>query len=124
MTATVHVTPVSPRDAVNRQILETSEERIQGFVRDPIGEIATRSGVDAETVTARIRAMLQAGVIRRVRQTLLATNLAQGALVAWKIAEDRADNAFRFISGRDPFSGHVVQSRHSEGPVSLLRMTT
>ena len=59
MTATVHVTPVSPRDAVNRQILETSEDRIQGFVRDPIGEIAARSGVDAETVTERIRAMLQ-----------------------------------------------------------------
>ena len=27
--------------------------------------------------------MLRAGTIRRVRQTLLATNLAQGALVAW-----------------------------------------
>lgn len=124
MTATVHVTPVSLRDAVNRQILEISEDLIQGFVRDPMGEIAARSGVDAETVTERIRAMLQAGVIRRVRQTLLATNLAQGALVAWKIAEDRADNAFRFISGRDPFSGHVVIRNSETGPSEWRLWTT
>ena len=124
MTATVHIAPVSPRDPVNRQILETSEDQIQGFVKDPIGEIATRCGVDAETVTARIRAMLQAGVIRRVRQTLLATNLAQGALVAWKIAADRADNAFRFISGRDPFSGHVVIRNSETGPSEWRLWTT
>jgi DNA-binding Lrp family transcriptional regulator len=124
MTTTIHVTPVSPRDAVNRQILETSEDRIHGFVRDPIGEIAARSGVDAETVTERIRAMLQAGVIRRVRQTLLATNLAQGALVAWKIPADRADNAFRFISGRDPFSGHVVIRNSETGPSEWRLWTT
>ncbi|MGZ7040041.1 MAG: Lrp/AsnC family transcriptional regulator, partial [Thermoanaerobaculia bacterium] len=101
MTTTVLTPPVSPRDLVNRQILETSEDRIEGFVRDPIGAIAARSGVDAEIVTERIRAMLQAGVIRRVRQTLLATNLAQGALVAWKIDENRAHDAFRFIASRD-----------------------
>ena len=33
----------------------------------------------------RLRAMLQAGVIRRIRQTLMATNLAPGALVAWQV---------------------------------------
>ena len=37
-------------------------------------------------MAGRIRAMLEAGTVRRVRQTLLATNVAQGALVAWKIA--------------------------------------
>jgi DNA-binding Lrp family transcriptional regulator len=124
MTATLQVTPVSPRDPVNRQILETSEDRIQGFVRDPIGEVAVRSGVDADTVIERIRAMLEAGVIRRVRQTLLATNLAQGALVAWKIAEDRAESAFRFISQRDPFSGHVVIRNSETGPSEWRLWTT
>jgi hypothetical protein len=57
---------------------------------------------------ARIAAMLRAGTIRRVRQTLLATNLADGALVAWKVPEDRIDNAFDWMSQHDPFSGHVV----------------
>ncbi len=125
MTAVLEpVTPISPRDAVNRQILEISEDQIRGFMRDPIGEIARRSRVDAQTVTERIRAMLRAGTIRRVRQTLLATNLAQGALVAWKIAEERLDNAFRFIAGRDPFSGHVVIRNSERGPSEWRLWTT
>ena len=57
---------------------------------------------------ARIGAMLRAGTIRRVRQTLLATNLAQGALVAWKVPEDKIDAAFDWMFQHDPFSGHVV----------------
>jgi hypothetical protein len=59
-------------------------------------------------VMARIAVMLRAGTIRRVRQTLLATNLAEGALVAWKIPEERIDAAFDWMFKWDPFSGHVV----------------
>ena len=56
----------------------------------------------------RLRAMLQGGTIRRVRQTLLATNLAQGALVAWQVPADKLDAAFEYMFQQDPFSGHVV----------------
>jgi hypothetical protein len=52
--------------------------------------------------------MLKAGTIRRVRQTLLATNLAQGALVAWRVPQDKLDAAFDYMFQKDPFSGHVV----------------
>lgn len=124
MTAEVLTVPVSTRNGINRQILEVSEDRIRGFVRDPITTIADRSGVEVPIVTERIRAMLDAGVIRRVRQTLLATNLAQGALVAWKISEDRTENAFKFISGRDPFSGHVVIRNSETGPTEWRLWTT
>src|SRR5438552_68175 len=74
----------------------------------PPGLCAERSGVDADLVMARIAAMLRAGTIRRVRQTLLATNLADGALVAWKVPEEKIDAIFDFMFQRDPFSGHVV----------------
>ena len=40
--------------------------------------------------------MLAAGTIRRIRQTLMATNLAPGALVAWRIAERQARRRLRF----------------------------
>ena len=115
--------PVSPRDPINRQILEVSEDQIKGFARYPINEIARKSGVDVRIVVERIRAMLEAGSIRRVRQTLLATNLAQGALVAWKISESRLDAAFEFLSKKDPFSGHVV-IRNSETGTSEWRLWT
>ena len=56
----------------------------------------------------RIRTMLRGGTIRRVRQTLMATDLAPGALVAWEVDADRLDAAFETMSKDDPFSGHVV----------------
>src|SRR5213076_1558387 len=82
--------------------------RIQGFQRDPLGAIARQSGVELAVVIERIQAMLRAGTIRRVRQTLLATNLADGALVAWQVPEEKLDAAFDFMFQKDPFSGHVV----------------
>ncbi len=100
--------PVEHDDPINAKILAISEDKIEGFVREPFEEIARRSGVDVDAVMARIAAMLRAGTIRRVRQTLLATNLADGALVAWKVPENKIDNAFDWMFQRDPFSGHVV----------------
>ncbi len=95
-------------DPINAKILAVSEDRLQGFQRDPMGEIARQSGVDVSEVIERIQAMLQAGTIRRVRQTLLATNLAQGALVAWQVPPEKLDAAFEYMVEQDPFSGHVV----------------
>ena len=100
--------PVEHNDPINEKILAISEDKIEGFVREPFEEIAQRSAVAVDVVMRRIAAMLRAGTIRRVRQTLLATNLADGALVAWKVAEDKMDAAFDFMFQRDPFSGHVV----------------
>jgi DNA-binding Lrp family transcriptional regulator len=100
--------PAEHNDPINARILAISEDKIEGFVREPFNEIAKRSGVEVDVAIARIAAMLRAGTIRRVRQTLLATNLAQGALVAWKVPEDKTDAAFDWMFQHDPFSGHVV----------------
>jgi DNA-binding Lrp family transcriptional regulator len=100
--------PTEHNDPINEKILAISEDKIEGFVREPFEEIAQRSGVNVDVVMARIAAMLRARTIRRVRQTLLATNLADGALVAWKVPEDKIENAFDWMFQRDPFSGHVV----------------
>lgn len=100
--------PVEHDDPTNAKILAISEDKIEGFVREPFEEIAQRCGLPVDQVMQRIGAMLQAGTIRRVRQTLLATNLAEGALTAWKVGPEKIDAAFDFMFQRDPFSGHVV----------------
>jgi DNA-binding Lrp family transcriptional regulator len=118
-------TPVAHTDPVNAQILSISEDQIQGFVRDPFGEIAERSGLDVDTVLERIRAMLRGGTIRRVRQTLMATNLAEGALVAWVYPNEKLDDAFDFMVKDDPFSGHVViRSADPATPGATYRLWT
>lgn len=106
--------PVSPNDPINMRLLSVAEDRIEGFRRLPFEAIAAASGVDAETIMLRLRAMLDAGVVRRIRQTLLATRLAQGALVAWKLPEECLDAAYCLLREHDPFTGHIVL-RRAEG---------
>jgi DNA-binding Lrp family transcriptional regulator len=117
--------PAEISDPVNARILAVSEDRIAGFLDDPFAEIARVSGVDLPVVLERIRAMVASGTIRRVRQTLMATNLAPGALVAWQVPADRLDAAFDYMVREDPFSGHVViRSTDAETPGSVYRLWT
>jgi DNA-binding Lrp family transcriptional regulator len=112
-------------DPVNARILAVSEDRIAGFLIDPFVEIARLAGLDVGTVHERLRAMLAAGTIRRIRQTLMATNLAPGALVAWRVPNDRLDAAFDFLWKEDPFSGHIViRSTDAETTGSAFRLWT
>ena len=107
-TTTTTTIPTQVADPINARILAISEDKIQGFLPDPLGEIARKSGVELPLVIERIQAMLRAGTIRRVRQTLMATNLAPGALVAWVVTEEKLHAAFDYMFQQDPFSGHVV----------------
>lgn len=100
--------PIDLDDPVNKQILTVSEDKVHGFVRDPLNWIAREAGVELDIVIERLRAMLEAGVIRRIRQTMLTTSLAPGALVAWRVPADQLDRAFEYMFKQDPFSGHVV----------------
>jgi hypothetical protein len=117
------VVPVEITDPINARILAVSEDRIQGFLRDPFAEIAVQADVPLAVVIQRLRAMVASGTVRRIRQTLMATNLAPGALVAWRVPIDRLDAAFDYMVGRDPFSGHVViRSTDGETPGSGYRL--
>lgn len=107
-TSNAHPTPIEHDDPINAKILSVSEDMVKGFQSNPFHFIAEKSDTDLEKVLLRIRTMLEAGVIRRVRQTLLATKLAHGALVAWKVDPDKLDDTFDFMFQKDPFSGHVV----------------
>ena len=124
-TGAVQGIPVETTDPINARILRISEDQISGFLPDPFQEIAKRAELPLDTVLERIRAMLLAGTIRRVRQTLLATNLAPGALIAWRVPADRLDAAFEYMVHDDPFSGHVViRSTDAETPGSVYRLWT
>ena len=123
--ATAASGPTEIDDPVNARILAVSEDRIAGFLEDPFQEIARLSGVELDVVLERLRAMLAAGTIRRIRQTLMATNLAPGALVAWKVPSERLDEAFDYMVKEDPFSGHVViRSTDGDTPGSVYRLWT
>jgi hypothetical protein len=90
-----------------------------------MGEIARLADLPTSLVLERLHAMLAAGVIRRIRQTLLATSLADGALCAWQVPADRLDSAFDHLFQNDPFSGHVVlRSTDAATPGSNYKLWT
>jgi DNA-binding Lrp family transcriptional regulator len=128
VTANISMTSATPTeisDPINASILAVSEDRIAGFVTEPFKQIAFNAELPESVVIERLRAMLQAGVIRRIRQTLMATNLAPGALVAWRVPSDKLDSAFSYMVKDDPFSGHVViRSTDAETPGSIYRLWT
>lgn len=85
-----------------------AEDRIQGFHRLPFHAIAEQCGHPVPVIIQRLKMMMATGVIRRIRQTLLATKLAQGALVAWSLPEKNLHTAFDWLKNKDPFTGHIV----------------
>src|SRR5688500_11991428 len=114
---TLTTIPAQIADPINARILAVSEDQIQGFQSDPLGEISRLSGVELPVVIERIQAMLRAGTIRRVRQTLMTTNLARGALVAWQVPEEKLSEAFDYMCKHDPFVGRIV-SRESAAAIA------
>ena len=117
--------PFQVDDPTNARILRVSEDRVQGFARYPFRLIAEACGLPVETVLERIAAMLEAGTIRRVRQTLMATSLAPGALVAWRVPPKRLNEAFETMFRDDPFSGHVVlRTTDKQTPGSQYKLWT
>jgi DNA-binding Lrp family transcriptional regulator len=121
----VAAVPSEISDAVNARNLAVSEDRIAGFVEEPFAQIAASAELAEEVVIERLRAMLAAGVVRRIRQTLMATNLAPGALVAWQVPAEKLESAFRFMTDDDPFSGHVViRSTDTDTAGSVYKLWT
>ena len=117
--------PIEVSDPINARILAVSEDRLPGFVEEPFADIAAATQLSEATVIERLRAMLEAGVVRRIRQTLMATNLAPGALVAWRVPGEKLDSAFEYMFREDPFSGHVViRSTDAATPGSVYRLWT
>ena len=117
--------PFQVDDPINKQILTISEDKIQGFAQQPFHDIAKQSGLELSVVLTRLKAMLQGGTIRRIRQTLLSTSLSPGALVAWEIDNDKLNDAFDYMFQKDPFSGHVVIRTCDTGTVgSTYRLWT
>ncbi len=109
--------PATLEDELNRRILAVAEDQVGGFHRHPFAAVAAACSLPEELVRERLLAMLQAGTIRRVRQTLLSTSLAEGALVAWQVPEDRLEAAYAWMRDEDPFTGHVVL-RECENPAA------
>ena len=118
--------PTDCSDPTDRSLLAVAEDRVTGFHANPFAEIARQSDLPETEVRARLLALLRSGVVRRVRQTLLSTSLADGALIAWRVPEKRLEAAYAWLRDNDPFTGHVVLRRADDAtsPGAAYRLWT
>ena len=49
--------PIATSDPINARILAVSEDRIQGYSRDPLAAIASEAGIPLPQVLERLRAL-------------------------------------------------------------------
>lgn len=105
----------STSDEINRRILAVAEDQLSGFYVRPFEALGAACGLPEETVMERMRAMLHSGAILRLRQTLPSTSLTQGCLIAWRVPEEKIDAAFDWLEQHDPFTGHIVIRRATDG---------
>lgn len=118
-------TTLSTHHPETAAILAVAEDGLAGFHERPFARIAELAGLPERLVIDRIRQLLEAGVVRRVRQTLNTGSLAHGALVAWRVPPDSLHQAFDTLFRDDPFSGHVViRSTDSTLPGAAFRLWT
>src|SRR5437867_11176055 len=64
--------PIETSDPLNARILAVSEDRVQGFQRDPLGEIARQSGVELSVVIERIQEIGRASCRERGEMSMVA----------------------------------------------------
>src|SRR2546426_12147874 len=109
--------PVEHNDPINARILAISEDKIEGFVREPFQEIAQRSGVDVDVVMARIAAMLRAGTIRRGWTNLDARDRMAGRGGGWRMLRKENAGPFGFLFLQRPsLPAHVARVRRHAQP--------
>jgi len=92
-------------------------------VRRPFDELARQLGVGVDEVLARLAAMKADGRLRRLGAVVdqRRLGLAGNILVAWQVADDRLDEAGRWLAGR-PEVTHVY--RRPAGPEWPYRLYT
>ena len=113
-------------DPLNRRILAVAEDCMTGFYEAPFAAIAERCGLTESLVLDRLRTMLAAGTILRLRQVLPTTALTRGCLVAWRIPPAALEAAFDYLRDHSPATGHIVirRSDQPEAPGADYRLWT
>ena len=98
----------SPADPTNLRLLAVAEDRLDGFYEQPFRALSERSDIPEAEVRERIIAMMRAGVVRAVRQTVPSSVQGVACLVAWKVASSREKDAFDWLAEHDPATGHIA----------------
>ncbi|WP_372884593.1 AsnC family transcriptional regulator [Shimia sp.] len=111
-------------DATDRQIIEALQGGLP-IVAEPYAEVAAALGIDEPALTARLAAMKDSGVIRRIAAAPNHYKLGMTAngMTVWDVADDRITELGALI-GALPFVTHCYERPRAlpDWPYNLFAM--
>ena len=100
-------------DVLDRRIIAATQDGLP-LVPDPYGAVARQLGVSADEVRARMRAMLDSGVIRRIGAVPNHYSLGMRAngMSVWDVKDDEIDRLGEIVGALDFVSHCYRRPRH------------
>ena len=102
-----------PLDEIDRQIILATQSGLP-LVEEPYQALAKQLGLDAEVVMARMQAMQQAGIIRRIAAVPnhYALGYKANGMSVWNIPDDRISEYGKQVGSLDFVSHCYHRPRH------------
>ncbi|MBW0157068.1 Lrp/AsnC family transcriptional regulator [Sedimentimonas flavescens] len=110
-------------DAIDRRIIAATQAGLP-VTSEPYAEIAGQLGLDVEVLMARMRAMQERGVIRRIAlaPNHYALGMTANGMSVWDVQDDRATELGAQVGALD-FVSHCYLRPRAEGwPYNLFAM--
>ena len=100
-------------DDLDRRIIAATQDGL-ALVREPFEAVAEQVNISAEEVRRRMRAMLEAGVIRRIGAVPnhYALGMRANGMSVWDVRDDAVDELGRLVGGLDFVSHCYRRPRH------------
>ena len=117
-------TSSTPLDPADRRLITATQDGLP-LTPDPYGDIARQLGMDATDVRARMRRMLNAGIIRRIGAVPnhYALGLSANGMSVWDVPGSLIGELGRQIGGLDFVSHCYHRPRHRpHWPYNLFAM--
>lgn len=122
--ASLNTTPALPQDETDRRIVQATQSGLPLTPR-PYHTIAEQLGLTPEDVMARLNAMLETSVIRRIGvvPNHYALGYTANGMTVWDVADDQVDGLGERI-GKLPFVSHCYRRprRLPHWPYNLFAM--
>ena len=102
MTATARKAPPAPIDAVDRRLIAATQSGLP-LVRSPYGSLAETLGLSEPEVIARLEALLEAGIIRRVGAVPnhYALGYSANGMSVWDVRDELVSEVGRRVGALD-----------------------
>ena len=100
-------------DDLDRRIIAATQDGL-ALVREPFEAVAEQVNISAEEVRHRMRAMLDAGVIRRIGAVPnhYALGMRANGMSVWDVRDDAVEELGRLVGGLDFVSHCYRRPRH------------